>query len=238
MSIMPEGGWGDPPPQENVARSQRPEGAYTASPAEKHTNSYFACKVCDRGALIPKKVHRLSGPAVLIGYILLIPSILGMVSCGAILVVTDASISMVSSRPHQSTLDATFRRNCANSVRQSIQEAGFIPSQASIEQYCECALSTFKETGSEAIAGERCGQRAREGTLDPPNQDVDVFYSANSSHGVETSEGSGSLLGIISSALLLNLVVAFFIGGLLGWLLVMKKRVLQCNLCGAVVNAS
>jgi hypothetical protein len=25
---------------------------------------------------------------------------------------------------------------------------------------------------------------------------------------------------------------------LLGWLLVMKKRVLQCDLCGAVVNAS
>jgi hypothetical protein len=32
------------------------------------------CKVCDRGALLDKRIHRMSGPAVVIGYILLIPS--------------------------------------------------------------------------------------------------------------------------------------------------------------------
>jgi hypothetical protein len=34
------------------------------------------------------------------------------------------------------------------------------------------------------------------------------------------------------------LMILAFVSGLLGWLLVMKKRVLQCGLCGAVVNAS
>ena len=37
------------------------------------------CKVCDRGVLVPRKMSRMSGPAVAIGYILLIPSILGMI---------------------------------------------------------------------------------------------------------------------------------------------------------------
>ena len=33
-------------------------------------------------------------------------------------------------------------------------------------------------------------------------------------------------------------IVASFVGGLLGWLLIMKKKVLQCTSCQAVVNAS
>jgi len=32
--------------------------------------------------------------------------------------------------------------------------------------------------------------------------------------------------------------VTSFAGGLLGWLLIMKKRVLKCNVCRATVNAS
>lgn len=32
--------------------------------------------------------------------------------------------------------------------------------------------------------------------------------------------------------------IASSVGGLVGWLLVMKKSVLQCSFCGAVVNAS
>lgn len=38
----------------------------------------LTCKVCERGILVSKRIYRLSGPAVVIGYILLIPSILGM----------------------------------------------------------------------------------------------------------------------------------------------------------------
>jgi hypothetical protein len=32
--------------------------------------------------------------------------------------------------------------------------------------------------------------------------------------------------------------IASFVGGLIGWLLVMKKQILECNICNAVVNAS
>ena len=32
--------------------------------------------------------------------------------------------------------------------------------------------------------------------------------------------------------------ISCFVGGIFGWLLIMKKRVLRCSICGAIVNAS
>lgn len=107
----------------------------------------FACKVCDCGTLQSKKVFRMSGPVVAIGFILLIPSVLGMAVCGL------ASLGLLSVGVAQSSRDVA--------------------------------------------AGA-------------------VWLSTVSAFGF----------------------VAFFVGGLLGWLLVMRKRVLQCSVCGAVVNAS
>ena len=49
----------------------------------------------------------------------------------------------------------------------------------------------------------------------------------------QPDDASGLAAGIV-----IAIGIACFVGGLLGWLLVMKKRVLQCPVCGAVVNAS
>ena len=43
---------------------------------------------------------------------------------------------------------------------------------------------------------------------------------------------------ILGSGFAIFLGVTSFVGGLLGWLLVMRKRVLKCSACGAVVSAS
>ena len=101
------------------------------------------CKVCDRGSLIPTKKYRLSGPVVFIGYILLIPSVLGVLFCA----------------------------------------------------FSFATLSALMQPGEETATGLAGG----------------IFI----------------ILGIAS-----------FVGGLLGWLLVMKKKVLLCNSCGAAINAS
>jgi hypothetical protein len=50
-----------------------------------------------------------------------------------------------------------------------------------------------------------------------------------------TASGLGALFG---GGIAVGFGISCFVGGLLGWLLVMRKRVLQCTLCGAVVNAS
>jgi len=103
----------------------------------------IGCKVCDKGSLVPRKKHRLSGPVVVIGYILLIPSILGII------------IS---------------------------------------------AMSLF-------------------------------FVSSSARPGSEAATG-------LAGGFFIFLGIAFFVGGLLGWLLIMKKSILQCTVCGAVINAA
>jgi len=96
------------------------------------------CKVCDKGLLGQKKKYRLSGPVVAIGYILLVPSVLGIVVAVLALVMTSSS-------------------------------------------------------------------------------------------------GGG---GGLAEGIFIFIAIGFLVMGLLGWLLVMKKQVLQCSICGAVINAT
>ncbi|MGA3371297.1 MAG: hypothetical protein ABSC48_05995 [Terracidiphilus sp.] len=112
--------------------------------------AYPTCKICDRGTLMPRKIHRLSGPAVAIGYILLIPSILGMAACAILLV-----IGLL---------------------------AGF----------------------------------------------------AGAAHG---SAFATAFAGVATIALV-YIGIFCFVSGLLGWLLIMKKHILQCVYCGAIVDAA
>ncbi|MGH9583086.1 MAG: hypothetical protein ACRD4O_09150 [Bryobacteraceae bacterium] len=53
--------------------------------------------------------------------------------------------------------------------------------------------------------------------------------------GANVASGLGIMHG---SEFAIVLGIGSFVGGLLGWLLVMRKRVLQCSLCRAVINAS
>ena len=102
------------------------------------------CKVCDAGTLVRRKKYLRSSVVVLIGYILLIPSIIGILLGGALLLGVGASDSAYS--------DGTG---------------------AAIAQF----------------------------------------------------------LGVL-------FVVGSLVGGSLGWLLVMRETMLQCDHCGAVVAAS
>ncbi|MGB0062922.1 MAG: hypothetical protein WBP85_00625 [Terracidiphilus sp.] len=238
MSIMPEGGWGELNPPDKTDSPQRAPSASDLKASYSASSSYLRCKICDSGTLISKKVFRLSGPAVAIGYILLIPSVLGIISCATMLIAINAGVvTRDSSRPSQSAFESNFRQSCAQSARQRIQEQGYNVSHQLIEQYCECALTQFKVTGSATLAGQACNERLADGTLDKPAQDVDALYSGNTVQDDRETKGLYLLRGI-SSAFVIAWGVAFFVSGLLGWLLVMTKRVLQCNLCGAVVNAS
>lgn len=101
------------------------------------------CKTCDRGELVSKKKYRMGGMVVFIGYILLIPSFLGVLLSSFFLIAAIFSAS-----------------------------------------------ATNVDTGA-----------------------VTAIF------------GGVSIFILISS----------IVGGLLGWLLVMKKRVLQCSFCGAII---
>lgn len=244
MSIMPEGGWGDPPRQESQQTPSYPQ--QPAYPPQQPTYTprsyYLTCKVCDRGTLSSKTVFRMSGPVVAIGFILLIPSILGMLSCAVMLLAFNTTLGATlginangSRRLHQSAADAEFRKECKEAF---LQESSELPG-VSAPQFCECALSATKAigpTGSWEGAYQTCAQRGLDHTLEQPSQDVYALYSSDISN--PTNAGLITAAGVFGNAFFIGLGIACFVSGLLGWLLVMKKRVLQCDVCSAVVNAS
>ena len=248
MSIMPEGGWVDPPRRDTL---QRPD--YLQQPTSAPRSPYLTCKICDRGALSSKSIFRMSGPAVVIGFILLIPSILGII-CSALMFIgvnvfafaydgnETGSVASQSSHSFQSEFDASFRRSCAATFKRSYYQAsGLSAPQQLVEQYCECTLSNVRETGSEEVAAQTCIRRVKDGNLDTPSENVNALYSSGISHEKRPRTGSNPLraaFSVFGSSLAIGIGITSFVGGLLGWLLVMRKRVLQCNLCGAVVNAS
>jgi hypothetical protein len=247
MSITPEDGWENQPQQVTEQKPdsiERVQTVYPSQPTYLPISYQVICKICDRGMLMPKRVFRMSGPVVAIGFVLLVPSILGICLSGLMFLGVNAharhdEITNKDETSHsfQSDYDANFRRSCAKGVKQKDQEMGYYASQQLIEQYCECALSTFKETNSVTTASQTCLQQAKDGTLEQVGQDVDALYSSDTVTRNPDSAGA-NLSHVIGSGFSVAIGVGSFVGGLLGWLLVMRKKVLQCNVCGAVVNAS
>lgn len=209
------------------------------------------CKVCEHGVLVSKKIFRMSRPVVAIGYILLVPSLLGMLlSALALLGVLSYSgaeqNSIIQSSPSpQQSFDDSFRISCMTSGESSIRKHQllFPPTAGQLEklrQSCECALSEIKATGSTQGAIQVCGQRLKLGSLTPLDLETENIYSNLESTAKAQPTGNAliGLFHIISGGFALLSLVAFFVSGLLGWLLVMKKQVLRCNVCGAVISAS
>lgn len=161
------------------------------------------CNVCQDGQMIRKKVYRLSGPVVVIGYILLIPSLIMALSFGGCSIAAIAFAANTGSSLHDGQVA-------------SLVELGV--EQADAEELIEDPESTPLD--SEKYSPELITEaRAHAETL---NNDETVTV---------VGQGIGAFfMGIIA--------LAFFISGVVGWLLVMKKKILQCNNCQAVVNAS
>jgi rubrerythrin len=69
-----------------------------------------------------------------------------------------------------------------------------------------------------------------------------IFYLIGAGSVVSQSatpdKGLTVLATTLGSAFFLFFLVLSFVGGVFGWLLIMKKKVLQCTHCGAVVAAS
>jgi hypothetical protein len=54
----------------------------TRTPLPLLSQFHSRCKVCEAGDLIPKRIFRLSGPVVAMGFILVILAVLGIVAVG------------------------------------------------------------------------------------------------------------------------------------------------------------
>lgn len=166
-------------------------------------NPSLSCQTCGQGALVKRKVYRMSSPVVVIGYLLLIPSILGILFGGLMLVTT-----------------VVAGGTSANSSEKEIRNE--LVAQAVPEQIIREVLS-----GKTIPVGENSSLTLR--------QQLAVKNAASEVTGGAIGTGAGLLLG---GAFSFGIAIFSFVFGLLGWLLIMRKKVLQCTHCQAVVAAS
>lgn len=161
------------------------------------------CKVCDSGTMRLTKKYRMNAVVVIIGYILLIPSLLGMAGSGVTCIAAGAGASSAS-------------ETLSDSTATSLSEAG-VPGHV---------ISEFESSGT-----------VSESTLSSlPTEQADsvrMLLDVELAGQVGAAAGAG-IMGLFSA---FGFVMAL-VGGLLGWLLTMRKKVLQCQQCSAVVAAS
>jgi len=150
-----------------------------------------------------RTVHRLSGPAVFIGYIFLIPSFLGMIIGIAIMLLIIFGTIGTS---------GAFE----DVARTRMTDAGI--SETIISEVINS--HEISDTERDELTDD---QKA---VLDDSIQSVIL--------GPRISQASG-IMGVGFS---IFIIIASIVGGLIGWLLTMKKTILKCKQCGAVINAS
>jgi hypothetical protein len=224
-----------------------------------------SCKVCDQGILIHKRIYRMSAPVVAIGYILLVPSLLGIATC-VLLLLGVISYNDHATNPYDKIVrqplnaEDAFRVACINGSR---QEPIFTEKQGRLE--CECVLQAIQ--GQKGTPEENQNElrdvtaKLNQGILDRQNTKLTAatLFCAEHLNSSSTLTDSGKyiydrleapedtenkvnvstrLVHIVGEGWSVFWLIASFIAGLLGWLLVMKKKVLKCNVCGAIINAS
>lgn len=163
------------------------------------------CQVCGQGVMTRKRVFRMSGPAVVIGFILLIPSILGILFGGLTMLFT---IIGSSTAP---TADSQIQQVKTQLV----------------------SLHIPRDIVEDVAAGKRIDE-IRLANL-TPDQRMQVRAAELK---VSTAKAVPGLAACCGGGFSVMIMIGSFVGGLLGWLLIMRKTVLQCFRCGAVVAAS
>ena len=161
------------------------------------------CKTCETGTMVKRKKYRMSGVVVVIGYIILIPSVLGILF-GVFGVVTSGAATSGVMDASKTAADSALR---AVNVPEAV-----IAKVTALDGLAASDTVSLTSVQRAAIRSEQLGLSA----------------------GIV---GAG-LGGAIAGGFFLFMAVGSLVSGLLGWLLVMKKKVLQCTGCGAVVAAS
>jgi len=161
------------------------------------------CQICGQGILKKRKKFRLSTPIVIIGYVILIPSIFCLLLSLFLLLTVGVGGSQTN-------------ENINSEVKTMLEDAN-IP-QPLIEKFMDHKQLTAQEEKGLS------------------KQQLKTFHDAKSKY-LSGKLVNGVAIGVVGIGSVIMLIVSCF-GGLIGWILTMRKKVLQCNACEAVVNAS
>ena len=164
------------------------------------------CKVCDTGAIWPAKRYRMSGPVVVIGYVILVPCILGIVYSVLMLVWIVIGTSTITLAKTPELKEPSRELMAEHEV-----PADIVEKVLALEPIPE---ADFRRLSTSQLSAVEIAQTSLAG--------------ANA-----TVAAAGMVVGGFS----ICTGISSFVAGLLGWLLIMKKKVLLCSSCGAVTPA-
>ena len=176
------------------------------------TTKPLACEKCGQGAMEPKKLFRLSGCLVAIGYFLLTVSFgcLGLSCVIGLLMLVGAGTTATAAVATDSTkivIEAMQKANCPKWSLDEVRSTGRL-SEASQEGLTQNQRNAYLGT----VAGVAIGRAG----------------------GVAAS-GMAGLLGVGG-------IVAAFCTGIpsfiVGFLLVLKRKVMACNRCGYLYDVA
>jgi hypothetical protein len=183
------------------------------------------CKVCDRGALIKKHIFRMSSPVVAIGFILLIPSILGIVFSALMLVgaIADADTgsqnTLASTESAQEISNDQFRINCFKTAPGYFRdEFGTTLSIPTLAQVCECDLNSVNANGDSEVALRECTNEWSTNALPPIDEYTQGLYLDLSTNGKRTIQPEqpnrfSFAAHILGGGIAVFLGIASFVGG-------------------------
>lgn len=164
------------------------------------------------------KISRMSNPVVVIGYILLIPSVLFVLLFGGCTVLgsigTGGAVAEAAEEVASLHDEAVMM---LTDVGYSKDEAGTI---LATESYAYGVLDDSEYTEIQAAAVTSALAKESESSA----------IAVGAGLGTVAS-GFGAIIGII-------LTIGAFVSGLVGWILIMKKKVLKCGSCSAIVDAA
>jgi len=180
------------------------------APKSRTALNRIGCQVCGRGAMENRKLYRLSGPAVVVGWIFLVPSFLGM---GFGLLSVAGCVAMMSDQQGHDSEVQTRRKQA-----ESLMVNGGVPAIVR-QKVLETIPLSDADFRSMNAAQTSIAHDALQLLLKPTEAQSRVV--------------AGSMVGFAGTLFF----IASFVGGLLGWILTMKKRVLQCRTCKATISA-
>jgi hypothetical protein len=161
------------------------------------------CKTCDAGYLQRKSVHRMSSIVVLIGYIMVIPSVLGMAFGLFCLIVSLSATSDTTSGIRDKAKGEMTKAGVPSNIIQMVMDGKIVQDadKRGLTQGQLVAIESARIDLSAGMAGAGIG-------------------------------------GAMASGFSIFIIISSLIGGLLGYLLIMKKEILKCTNCGVVMAAS
>lgn len=232
------------------------------------------CKVCERGALVKRKIYRMSGPVVVIGYILLIPSMLSMAFSVLMLLVATFWLLPNGSAGVPVAYDPSDIRKACLGLDMADSPIG-----PTTPEFCECVVQDYRTSHSVSKASHMCASEYEARGLRPLDDQLKQVYAqaqdevyraeraeinaavnnspetpkqtwesddlrsqfttdAGATASQRAPNGFVLLARSVGDSIAIAIGIAAFVSGLLGWLLVMRKRVLKCPVCCATVSAA